>query len=121
MAEHLYTYDDPPSERDLDRIVNVLNDNGVIAYPTDINWAFGCDAASPKALARMHRLKPRHGKEQPFTLVCSSISMASDIGVINNQAYRMLKRACQNKSKISAGWWEFAFPRPHWFKRRSRN
>ena len=71
----MYTYDDPPSERDLTSICAVLRDDGVIAYPTDVNWAFGCDASSSKALDRIHRLKPAHPKERPLALICSSISM----------------------------------------------
>lgn len=93
MSQHIYTYDDPPSERDLEQIVRLLADDGVIAYPTDDNWAFGCDAASSKALDRIHRLKPSHPKEQPFSLICSSMSMAAEVGNIDNQAYRLLRRA----------------------------
>lgn len=93
MAEHLYTYDDPPSERDLEKVIRVLKDDGVIAYPTDVNWAFGCDAKSAKAMDRIHRLKPTHPKDRPFALICSSISMAADYVNIDNAAYRLLKKA----------------------------
>ncbi len=93
MAEHLYTYDDPPSERDLAKAVRILENDGVIAYPTDVNWGFGCDAKSTKALDRIHRLKPTHPKDRPFSLICSSISMAAEYVNIDNAAYRMLKKA----------------------------
>jgi tRNA threonylcarbamoyl adenosine modification protein (Sua5/YciO/YrdC/YwlC family) len=93
MAEHLYTYDDPPSERDLRRASHILADDGVIAYPTDTNWAFACDAGKPKALERLRRMKPSHPKDRPFSIVCASVSMAAEIAVIDNDAYRLLKRA----------------------------
>jgi tRNA threonylcarbamoyl adenosine modification protein (Sua5/YciO/YrdC/YwlC family) len=93
MGTHLYTYDDPPAERDLRRALQALENDGVIAYPNDLNWAFGCDAASPKALDRIHLLKPTHPKDVPFSLLCSSISMAAEYVVIDNAAYRLLKRA----------------------------
>lgn len=93
MATHLYTYDDPPAERDLTKLVAALENGGVIAYPTDVNWAFGCDCASSKALDRIHLLKPSHPKDRPFALICSSISMAAEYTVIDNAAYRMLKKA----------------------------
>ncbi len=92
-AEHLYTWADPPSERDLDRICALLEDGGVIAYPTDLNWAFGCDAANVKALDRIRLLKPSHPKEQPFSLMCDSISMAASVGNIEHAAYRVLRKA----------------------------
>jgi tRNA threonylcarbamoyl adenosine modification protein (Sua5/YciO/YrdC/YwlC family) len=93
MATHLYTYDDPPAERDLRRALQVLESDGVIAYPNDYNWAFGCDAISAKALDKIHLLKPTHPKDRPFSLLCSSISMAAEYVHIDNAAYRILKRA----------------------------
>lgn len=93
MADHIYTYDDPPSERDLARILKVLEDDGVIAYPTDVNWAIGCDCVSSKALDRIHALKPMHPRDRPFSLICSSISMAAEYASIDGTAYRLLKKA----------------------------
>jgi tRNA threonylcarbamoyl adenosine modification protein (Sua5/YciO/YrdC/YwlC family) len=93
MGEHLYTYDDPPSERDLTRIVRVLEQDGVIAYPSDVNWAFGCDAASPKALDRLYALKPMHPKDRPLSLIVSSIAMAAEYVNVEHAAYRMLRKA----------------------------
>lgn len=93
MADHIYTYDDPPSERDLARALRVLEDDGVIAYPTDVNWGFGCDCVSSKALDRIHALKPGHPRDRPFSLICSSISMAAEYANIDGVAYRLLKKA----------------------------
>lgn len=92
MGDHLFTYDNPPPERDVKRAIALLEKDGVLAYPTDLNWAFGCDAASPKALDRIHRLKPSHPRDRPFSLICSSISMAAEYVNIGNADYRILKK-----------------------------
>jgi tRNA threonylcarbamoyl adenosine modification protein (Sua5/YciO/YrdC/YwlC family) len=92
MAEHLYTYINPTSEKDLDRVCRLLERDGVIAYPMDHNWAFGCDAGSVKALDRIRRLKPTHPKDRPFSLICSDISMAANVATIDNNQYRVLKK-----------------------------
>jgi len=92
MAEHLYTYDNPPSERDLTRACKVLEDGGVIAYCTDFNWAFGCEASNSKGLDRIRLLKPSHPKDRPFSLICSSISMASTVANIDQPAFRLLRK-----------------------------
>ncbi len=92
MAKHIYTYVNPPAERDLEEACRTLEGGGVIAYPTDVNWAIGCDAANGKAMERIRLLKPGHPKEQPFSLICSSISMASKIANIEGQHYRILKQ-----------------------------
>lgn len=92
-AVHLYTYDNPPPNRDIERTCQILASDGVIAYPSDSNWAFACDAGSHHALERIHMLKPSHPKDRPFALVCSTIAMASEYGVIDNASYRWLKKA----------------------------
>lgn len=93
VAVHLYTYDNPPPARDIERACRVLADDGLLAYPADCNWAIGCDATSAKALDRVHLLKPSHPKDRPFALICSTISMASEYGNIDHTAYRLLKKA----------------------------
>jgi tRNA threonylcarbamoyl adenosine modification protein (Sua5/YciO/YrdC/YwlC family) len=93
MSEHLYTYVDPPSERDLAKAFDILEKDGVIAYPMDQNWAFGCDARNHRALDRIRLLKPTHPKERPFSLICSDVAMASHVGNIDHQLYRFLKKA----------------------------
>jgi tRNA threonylcarbamoyl adenosine modification protein (Sua5/YciO/YrdC/YwlC family) len=93
MGKHVYTYDNPPSEKHLKEACRILENGGVIAYPTDFNWAFGWDATSSKALSRIERLKPNHPKGQPFSLLCSSIAMAATVGIIETNAYRLLRKA----------------------------
>jgi len=92
VAEHLYTFDNPPSARHLAQACEVLENDGVLAYPVDSNWAIGCDAKSSRAIERIHRLKPLHPRERPFSLLCSSIGMAADFGNIDNVVYRWVKK-----------------------------
>ena len=93
MADHLYTWINPVRESHIEQIRSVLDDAGVIAMPMDVAWAFLCDASSSKALDRIHRLKPEHPKDRPYSLVCSSISMAAHICNIDDQVYRWLKKS----------------------------
>ena len=92
MGEHLYTYIDPPNERHLLRICEVLSQGKVIALPMQTSWAFCCDATSRRGLMSMYALKPEHPKNRPFSLVCSDISMASSMANIGGQNYQILKR-----------------------------
>jgi len=92
VVEHLYTYVDPPSQRHLDQACSILEAGGVLVYPTDFNWALGCDATSTKGLERIQKLKPEHPKHRPFSLLCSSISMAADYGNIDHHVYRWIKK-----------------------------
>lgn len=92
MAKHIYTYANPTSVRDLEAACEVLKHGGLIAYPTDVNWAIGCDASMSKAIGRIQKIKPLHPKKQPFSLLCHSISMISEVAHIEHFAYRLLKK-----------------------------
>jgi len=92
VAKLLYTYINPSSPKDLAEACRVLENGGVIAYPTDVNWAFGCDPSSKTAVEKIRLLKPHHPKEQPFSLLCDSISMMASIADIDGTSFSILKR-----------------------------
>ena len=45
-------YGDNPSERELKRVVEALERDGIVIYPTDSVYAFGCSLRSAKAVER---------------------------------------------------------------------
>ena len=49
-------YTENPSEKEIDRVVNLLERDGVVIYPTDSVYAFGCSSRSPKAIERLRAL-----------------------------------------------------------------
>ncbi len=92
MAKILYTYINPTSSKHLERACQIIKDGGIIAYPTDVNWAMGCDPSSKKSLDKILQLKPHHPKQQPFSLICNSISMISEYTKLEHDTYRVLKK-----------------------------
>lgn len=92
MGNVIYTYDNPPNPKHIKQVCKVLQEGGIIAYPTDVNWAFGCIAGQISALEKLQRIKPGKPKEQPFTLLCKDISMVSAVGTVDQVAYRILKK-----------------------------
>ena len=46
-------------ERGIELAAEFLRSDGVVAYPTDTLYGLGCDSLSPKALARLLRVKGR--------------------------------------------------------------
>lgn len=93
MAKHIYTHINPSNRKHLAKACCIFENGGVVAYPTDVNWAIGCDASNSKALKKILSLKPGHPKTQPFSLLCSSLSMVSQVAFLDHSAYRMLKKA----------------------------
>jgi tRNA threonylcarbamoyl adenosine modification protein (Sua5/YciO/YrdC/YwlC family) len=93
LAIHIYTWIDPVRESHMTKVSEALANGGVIAIPMDVAWVFACAAGNSKAVERIRRIKPDHPQNQPFSLVCSSISMASTICTIGDQEYRWLKKS----------------------------
>jgi tRNA threonylcarbamoyl adenosine modification protein (Sua5/YciO/YrdC/YwlC family) len=79
------------NERYLDELAEILRRGGVIIYPTDSLYAIGCDALSNRAVERVCRLKNINPAKQRLSMVCSSISQASEYARIDNEAFRLLR------------------------------
>ncbi len=71
-------------------IVQIIHSGGLIAYPTDSSYAFGCHIGDKRAMDRIRRIR-RTDQTHNFTLVCSDLSEISVYARIDNWAYRMLK------------------------------
>ena len=90
MAKFVKIYPQNPSEREIERVVKVLEEGGLIIYPTDGVYAFGCSLRSPKALERLATLRGKSDKH--LSIVCSDISMADKFARIDNSQFKTLRR-----------------------------
>lgn len=63
-----------PQQRLLERIAEVLQKDGVIAYPTDTLFGLGCLVSRKKAVDRIQELKGRDPKK-PMSILCADLSM----------------------------------------------
>jgi tRNA threonylcarbamoyl adenosine modification protein (Sua5/YciO/YrdC/YwlC family) len=70
--------------------VEVIRRGGLIAYPTDSSYAFGCHIGDKRAMDRIRRIR-KTDKNHNFTLVCSDLSEISLYARFDNWAYRLLK------------------------------
>jgi L-threonylcarbamoyladenylate synthase len=66
-----------PSSLKLQRAVAILRAGGVIAYPTETVWGFGCDPLNERAVARLLNLKGR-SVEKGLILIGASAEQFSD-------------------------------------------
>lgn len=55
-------------------VLKTLDSTGIILFPTDINWAVGCDGTDPVAIEKVLKLKNYRSSDSPVLLV-SSIDM----------------------------------------------
>uniref|UniRef100_UPI0040565563 L-threonylcarbamoyladenylate synthase n=1 Tax=Alistipes sp. TaxID=1872444 RepID=UPI0040565563 len=86
----LKIYDKNPSEKSLDEVVRHLERGGVVIYPTDSVYAFGCSLHAPKAIEQMRRIKGKVAEE--FSVLFESLSQVADYCRVDNEAFRLMKR-----------------------------
>lgn len=90
MARFIEIHPDNPQPRLVAEIVETIKDGGLIVYPTDSSYAFGCHIGDKRAMDRIRRIR-RTDKHHNFTLVCSDLSEIGTYARVDNWAYRMLK------------------------------
>lgn len=79
-----------PQSRLIRQIVEIVQGGGVVVYPTDSCYAFGCHIGDKSAMERISRLRETD-RHHHFTLVCRDLSEISKYARVNNQQYRTLK------------------------------
>lgn len=90
MAELLEIHPRDPQRRLIREVVGLIEQGGVIAYPTDSSYAFGWAMGNKSAQERVRRLK-NLDKHHHFTIVCGDLSQIATYARVDNQAYRLLR------------------------------
>ena len=80
-----------PQPRLIRRVVEVLREGGVIAYPTDTVYGFGCSLYNKKGIERIYLIK-RTEKNRPFSFICADLKDISLYCKVSNYAYKTMKR-----------------------------
>ncbi len=85
--------EDNPQKRLIDKAVEVLRQGGVIIYPTDTVYAYGCDINDKRAIEKIYWIK-RIGRNKPLSFIFSDISGISEyVRNISDPAFRVMKKA----------------------------
>ena len=94
MAELIKIYNENPNEREIDKVVKILQKGGLIIYPTDTVYGLGCDITNTKAMERVAQLKGLKLDKDNFSFICYDLSNLSDyVKQIDTPAYKILKKA----------------------------
>ncbi len=83
-------YAENPSEREVARVVELLERDGVVIYPTDSLYAFGCSIHSARAVERLRRLSGKRAEE--MSVVFADMAQVASYCRVDNATFRVLKR-----------------------------
>ncbi len=90
MSQFFAIHPDNPQSRLLRQAAIIVEEGGLIVYPTDSGYALGCKLGNKSALERIKRLR-QLGKEHNMTLVCRDLSQLSTYAKVSNPIFRLLK------------------------------
>lgn len=81
-----------PQPRHIKTVVDCLQRGGILIYPTDTIYGFGCDILQQKAVERICRIKKTDPKKAQLSFICSDLSHLSDYArQLPTTTYRLLK------------------------------
>ncbi|BEV73634.1 MULTISPECIES: L-threonylcarbamoyladenylate synthase [unclassified Paludibacterium] len=92
MAQFFVIHPDNPQQRLIREAVKILQEGGVIVYPTDSCYALGCKLGDKQAMERILSIRQVDLKHH-LTLVCNNLSELANYAKVDNAQFRLLKAA----------------------------
>lgn len=80
-----------PQMRFINKAVEVLKNGGVIIYPTDTVYGFGCDIFNKAALERIYSIKLDAGTKL-FSFICHDLKDIAKYAKVSDFAYKSMKK-----------------------------
>lgn len=81
--------------QDLKDCLDVLNNGGLILYPTDTVWGLGCDATNKEAVKKIYDLKNRSDNKAMIALVDSEGMLQNFVSQIPDIAWDLVENASE--------------------------
>lgn len=85
-------YEDKPNQREIDKVVDVLRGGGIVIYPTDTLYAFGCDALNVRAVEKICALKGINPQKNNLSIICYDLSDISEYAKVNTSIFKLMRK-----------------------------
>ncbi|MFB9928132.1 L-threonylcarbamoyladenylate synthase [Amycolatopsis halotolerans] len=90
MARYFDVHPQNPQRRAIAQVVDLLRDDGLIAYPTDSCFALGCRIGNQQGMERIRTIRKLDHRHH-FTLVCQDFAQLGQFVHIDNAVFRAIK------------------------------
>jgi tRNA threonylcarbamoyl adenosine modification protein (Sua5/YciO/YrdC/YwlC family) len=84
-------YPENPNRKMIDRAVGVLQDGGLVIYPTDTRYAIGCDALNVRAVERICKIKKVNPEKSNLSIICYDLSNISEYAKVTNPVFKLIR------------------------------
>lgn len=93
-AELLKIHPTHPEGRKISHVVKVLQNDGIIIYPTDTVYGIGCDLMNRKAINRLCQILNIKPHKLDLSFICQDLSHISEyVKRIDTPIFKLLKKA----------------------------
>jgi len=94
MAQLIKIYEENPNPKEIQKVVKVFREGGLVIYPSDTVYALGCDITNKSALERIGQIKGVKLEKANLSFICEDLSNLSDyVKQIDTSTFKLLKRA----------------------------
>lgn len=90
MIEYVISHD--PDDRVIEKAKKAVKNGQLICAPTDTNWIVMADPFNKEAVSKLYEFK-KEGTQKHYSLLVNEISKASEVALINDQAFRLLRKS----------------------------
>lgn len=80
-------------KEEIEKALKVLQEGGIILYPTDTIWGIGCDACNPEAVDKIFKLKGRNEAKSMIILLDTENKLPSYVRDVPEIAYDLIEYA----------------------------
>ena len=85
-------YEQNPNRKNMDMVIGILREGGIIIYPTDTVYAMGCDALNVRAVEKICRIKGLNPQKNRLSIICADLSNISEYAKVNDSVFKLMKR-----------------------------
>lgn len=78
-------------KEEIESCLKILNEGGLILYPTDTVWGIGCDATNEEAVEKVYRLKQRPDSKALICLVSNIRMLERHVYEVPEPAYDLVE------------------------------
>lgn len=80
-----------PHRRWVSKAAEIIREGGIVIYPTDTNYAAGCDIFNKKTVERLYRVSHR-SRDSLMSCILYDFSIISQYASVSSAAYRLMKK-----------------------------
>lgn len=88
----LKLYDTNPNPGDIRRVVDVLRKGGIIIFPTDTVYAFGCDMFNGVGVELISKIKNKDLRKAELSFICFEMSQISEFAKMDDISFKLMKK-----------------------------